>query len=153
MTPREFIQNVIINEQYDIVTRHPYLSFGFMSISIEFLGKCFLVTEDWHKIKPAKAFKKGVQLLEAIDRRYGDIPLKDLRDGFAHTLHPKHFILSEIKNGSEHLSKTSSNRIILVAEELFRDIVKAGIYVIEHDFGENHLVDESFLRTGPDHSF
>lgn len=50
MTAKQFIENILIQEIWDIqrVRNHHYLSFGLISQGIEFLGAC-LDQEDFHK--------------------------------------------------------------------------------------------------------
>lgn len=148
MKPKEFIQNVIISEYRDIVFRHPYLSFALLSIGIEFLGKCMLTNYKTWQIKPDTAFKKGVDLLSEIDARYSSIDLKELRNGFAHTLIPKKIALSEIKHGAIHFDKNPQGKVILVAEFFFRDIIIACKKVINTEFTNDDKMNKDILRIG-----
>lgn len=148
MKPKEFIQNVIISEYRDIVFRHPYLSFALLVIGIEFLGKCMLTNHKTWQIKPDKAFKRGVTLLSDIDCRYSEIDLKELRNGFAHTLIPKEVVLSEIKNGDIHFDNNSQGKTILVAEIFFRDFIIACNKVIDIEFSSNDKMNKDILRIG-----
>jgi hypothetical protein len=121
MYPKEFIENVLINEMRDIVERHAFMSFLLISVGIEFLGKCLLTEHhNWHDIKPETAFNKGKELMATINPEYGNIDLKNLRNGFTHTFLPKNQIsLSERKHGAIHFSKTIHGGVILVAEDFY----------------------------------
>lgn len=98
MEPKEFIKKVLIAEIKDILNYHPFLSFALIAIGIEFIGKCMLTEyQDWDRIKPDKAFKRGHDMLIEVDQRYSTIDLKnELRNGFVHTYLPKsQIVLSE----------------------------------------------------------
>lgn len=147
MAPKEFIKTFLIDELNDIVNRHPYLSFTFIGIGIEFLGKCLLDHErNWHRIKPDKAFKEGVKLLHKIDTRYKTIDLHDeLRHGFAHTLSPKSKVrLTRMKYGYSQFD-VSQNGTILVAEVIYADFVKACHIVVNKSFPPNSKMNQAFL--------
>ena len=146
MKPKDFIKNVIIGEYRDIVFRHPYLSFALVSIAIEFLGKCMLINYKNWQIKPDTAFKRGAELLSDVDSRYSTVDLKELRNGFAHTLVPKKVSLSELKHGTIHFDKDSEGRPILVAEIFYRDLVIACQKVINTEFNENDKMNEDILN-------
>lgn len=47
-TAKEHIQNYWINEVYDLVKTHAYMSFGVIGVGIEFLGKCLDYYTPWH---------------------------------------------------------------------------------------------------------
>jgi len=151
MKPKEFIEHVLINEIKDVVDRHPYLSFLLISVGIEFLGKCLLVEkQNWNKIKPEKAFNKGLELMCNVDPEYSTINLKDeLRNGLAHTFMPKSKIaLSEIKHGARNFQKNNSGQTILVAEIFYRDFVKACRLIIEQEFPIEDKINKDFLYVG-----
>ncbi len=148
--PKDFIRNVLINEYHDIVFRHKYLSFILIGIGIEFLGKCMLTQQqDWHKIKPEKAFDEGVALLP---KKYQDLNLRDqLRNGLAHTLSPKSKIaLSEVKSGEQHLKKSKKGQTIIIIEELYLDFVKACKKVLKKKFSKNDKMEKPFLFINDD---
>ncbi len=149
--PKEFIQEVLIDEFKDIVDRHTYIAFSLVAIGIEFLGKCMLTEcQDWHDISPDKAFKKGHELMISVDQRYGTLNLKDeLRNGFAHTLAPKsNIVLSELKDGTQHLLE-SGEKTILVIEIFYGDFVKACKSVMAIKFPETDKMYKSFIRVEP----
>lgn len=151
MNPKEFIRNVLIAEIKDVLNHHAYLSFALISLGIEFIGKCMLTNfQDWDRIKPDKAFKKGYEMLIEVDERYQSIDLKnELRNGFAHTFLPKSKIaLSEVKHGAKNFDKNSQGRTILVAEEFFRDFVLICQEVLETEFDEMDKMNKGFLRIG-----
>lgn len=137
--PKEFIRNVLIEEIGEVVKTHPYISFALISVGIELLGKCLLTNfPHWHRIDSNKAYSKGSSLMEQIDERYSQINLKDeLRNGFAHTFKPKGKIaLSEVKHGAINFSKNKNGQTILVAEEFYRDFVRACHVVLEKKFDD-----------------
>ncbi len=151
MEPKEFIKNVLIAEIKDILNHHPYLSFALIAIGIEFIGKCMLTEfQDWDRIKPDKAFKKGHDMLIEVDQRYGSIDLKnELRNGFAHTFLPKsQIVLSEVKHGARNFNKNTQGKTILVAEEFFRDFVLICHKVLLTDFDQSDKMNKGFLRIG-----
>jgi hypothetical protein len=149
--PKEFIQEVLIDEFKDIVDRHTYIAFSLVAIGIEFLGKCMLTEcQDWHDISPDKAFNRGLDLMTKVDERYGTLNLKDeLRNGFAHTLAPKsNIVLSELKDGAPHLLE-AGEKTILVIEIFYGDFVKACKRVIAVEFPETDKMNKSFIRVEP----
>lgn len=149
--PKEFIQGVLINEMSDIVERHPYLAFALIAIGIEFLGKCHLTEhQDWNRIKPEKAFNKGLELLIEDEPTYRTLNLKnELRDGFAHTLLPKSKIaLSEVRHGAIHFSQNSQGKTILVIEIFYRDFVQACQKILATKFPDNDKMNQQFIRIG-----
>lgn len=151
MYPKEFIQHVLINEIGDIVKSHPYLSFTLIAIGIEFLGKCLSENKDWQKIKPDRAFQKGLDLMAEEEPIYNKLNLRDeLRNGFAHGLLPKSKLaLSEVKHGALHFSERGG-KTILVAEILYRDFVRACKKILEIDFPENDKMNEPLLGDIPE---
>ena len=150
MLPKEFIQNVLITEFQDIVFRHQYLSFALVSIGIEFLGKCLLKNaKDWKswQMDPTKAFNRGMDLMIEVDEKYKNLKLKELRNGFAHTLVPKAFTLSEIIHGDIHLAMNeTTQKKILVAEIFYRDFVVACNKIIDMEFPSPDKMNEPLLK-------
>lgn len=151
MYPKDFIKHVLINEYKDIVDRHAYLSFTLIAIGIEFLGKCMLSQhKDWNRISPDKAFNEGLKLLVAVDKKYGQLSLKnELRNGLAHTLMPKSkIVFSETKNGAIHFGLNSLNQTVLVAEIFYRDFVIACNMVLARQFPQTDKMNKLFMRVG-----
>jgi hypothetical protein len=149
--PKEFIQEVLIDEFKDIVERHPYIAFSLIAIGIEFLGKCILTQfQDWHNINAERAFNRGLSLMVLEDKRYGKLNLRiELRNGFAHTLAPKSKIaLSEVKHGAIHFSE-AGGRTILVIETFYQDFVSACKSVIAEGFRETDKMNRPFIGVGP----
>jgi hypothetical protein len=148
LTPKQFIQNVLIEEMKDMVFRHPFLAFSLISQGVEFLGKCLNEEKDWHtQPKNVKDFELGKMLLVNIDERYKHVNLRDeLRNGFAHSLSPKNKIaLSEVKSGNKHFSLNKDGKIILVIEIFYRDFVEACQKIIRTEFSEENKVNKPFL--------
>lgn len=151
MTTKDFIQNVLINEIGQIVTNHPFLSFTLICVGIELLGMCMNGKPKWGSSgKYGKDFKAGIDLMPD---KYQNIKQKlydDLRNGMAHYLSPKSFILGEYKNVNisydDHL-KTHQN--IIIVDHLYEDFVIACEKVLEKEFSENDKVNKDFLYVGP----
>lgn len=150
MYPKDFINDVLINEFSKIVKNHPYLAFSLIATGIEFLGKCQLTSKyDWHEgYAPGEAFNEGLALLTEIDDRYNSVGLRqELRNGFAHTLLPKYNLaLSEVRHGQEHFGVTDDGKPILVIEILFRDFVMACKKVNSTPFAEGDKMHRTILR-------
>ena len=151
ITPKHFINHVLMNEIEDIVNNHTYLSFTLIAVGIEFIGKCNLIGQnDWNNINASKAFNKGVELLTEVDERYGKIDLKDeLRNGLAHTFLPKSkVVLSGIKSGEQHFGLDSQGKTILVAETFFMDFATICRKTIEKEFPESDKMNQPLIRVG-----
>jgi hypothetical protein len=148
MKPKEFIQIVLIDEMQDVVFRHQFLSFALISIGIEYLGKCMLMNYNTWNIPPDKAFKSGMKLMSAVDSRYSQVKLKDLQNGFAHTLAPKGVYLSEVKHGALHFGRSNDGHTILVTEIFYRDFVLACNMVLNTSFPPGDKMNKGFLRIG-----
>ena len=74
--------------------------------------------------------------------------LKELRNGFAHTLIPKKVLLSEVKHGTKHFDKDSSGKVVLVAEIFYRDFVIACQKILETEFGLEDKMNKDILKVG-----
>jgi hypothetical protein len=149
--PKEFIQEVLIDEYKDIVDRHTYIAFSLIAIGIEFLGKCMLTQyQDWHNIPADKAFNRGLDLMILDNITYGTLNLKDeLRNGFVHTLSPKlNIALSEVRHGALHFSTTNEGKTILVIEIFYRDFVIACKRVLAENFPETDKMNIPFIGVG-----
>jgi len=67
MTPKEFIQQVLIDEVGEIHLKYPYISFATMAIGIEFLGKCLNSHDDWNYYVsgvPKQDFERAINQLD-----------------------------------------------------------------------------------------
>jgi len=135
-SPKEFIQDILIDQVGDIAYNSAYPSFALIAIGIEFLGKCMLTQyQDWHEIPVHKAYDKGVELMAQVDKRYDGKWLRtELRNGFAHTFIPKGKVwLSERKHEAVHFKEHDGGHI-LVIEDFHRDFANACRIIINKDF-------------------
>jgi len=132
--PKEFIQNVLINEIGEIHESHPYISFAIMAIGIEFLGKCLSTSENWNASNSKVDFEYAINNLEAFTRYRPYVDSHrlwdSLRNGFAHSFVPKNTITLSSKDQEEHLHPNSETQINLKCEEFYKDFKKGCIEVI-----------------------
>ena len=151
MKPKEFISAVLAYQMRAVVECHPYLSFVIIAVGIEFLGKCMLTKyQNWHNIDPSKAFDAGIKLLVEVDKRYGEISLKEnLRNGLVHSLLPKSGIdLSERKHNEKNFQKSKRGETIIVVEDFYDDFVSACKIVLDKEFPQNDKMNKNFLYVG-----
>lgn len=147
MTVIEFIENILIEEIYDIQRNgnHHYLSFGLISQGIEFLGAC-LDEEEFHKAGLSRnRFRKAIKDLFPIEyQTFNDKNnpfdlYTNLRCGVLHIVLPKINLELIQKNeiprfNASHLEFSSlrgNKRLILVSQDFYDDFRKAGEKVIE----------------------
>jgi len=158
--PKDFINQVLINEIQDIVIKHPYLAFLLICTGIEFLGKCIDTNNqnwDWNQkyqeinqpfdnaIK--KLFPKKYSLLL---EKYS---LRDqLRNGMIHILAPKSKIgLSQLKHdkNGEILMKNhpfeQNGKLVFIIEYFYIDFVDACKKVLRMKFDNNDKMNKAFL--------
>src|SRR6185295_2064759 len=143
MTPKEFINAVIIYDLKNVSTASAYLSFPLMAISIEFLGKCLdQGQKGWHKGKMRDDFNKAIDELEALKkyRKISKIVVRDflynsLRNGMCHSLIPKRgkdgWSIGLSHTDHPHVVFPGHKRIQLHAPVLYEDIKNAALEVIE----------------------
>lgn len=149
MTPKQFIQGVLIDEMADIVDRHPYISFALMGIGIEFLGKCINEFDDWdEKFRSKTDFELAINKLDSF-KRY--IPLltshllhDNLRNGFAHSFVPKGKLALSSKDETAHLV-FSTTQVNLKAEDLYADFKNACLEVIKMTTFASNKMDKPLL--------
>lgn len=149
--PKEFISCVLAQQMKVVVECHPYFSFVVIAVGIEFLGKCMLTKyQDWNNINPSKAFDAGIKLLVEVDKRYGEISLKEnLRNGLVHSLLPKFGIaLSERKHKVNNFQKSKRGETVIVVEDFYDDFVRACKIVLEKEFPQNDKMNKIFLYVG-----
>ena len=158
--PKNFINQVLINEMQDIVIKHPYLAFLLICSGIEFLGKCIDKNNqhwDWDS-KYQKAnppFDNAIK--ELFPKKYSLLlkkySLRDqLRNGMIHILAPKSKIgltqLKHDKNG-EIIMKNhpfeQNGRLLLVIEYFYIDFVDACKKVLRMKFDSNDKMNKPFL--------
>jgi hypothetical protein len=140
MNQKEFIEVVILNQIGDIVKLHPYLSFPLIATSIELLGGCIDKSKRGFNAGGGseKRFNDAIVNLFPLkyhrftDKSISHIDLyKGLRCGMNHLFLPNTGIgLTELKSGHSHLSE-KNGQLLLVAEELYKDLQNAGQMVIK----------------------
>jgi hypothetical protein len=130
ITPKEFIQTVLIDELGEIHLRHPYISFVTMAIGIEFLGKCLNAEEDWNKSGQSKIdFEFAINNLTAFApyRPFLSDPYKvwtSLRNGFLHSFVSKNTLSLSSGNEMGHLIE-HNGKLNLKCENLYADFKTA----------------------------
>jgi hypothetical protein len=143
MTPKEFIQQVFINELDNIKSTNPYISFAIMAIGIEFLGKCLDNNANhWNVPKKSKVnFEYAINHLDALSayRPYliSHKLWDSLRNGFAHSFVPKFPLTLSSKNEAPHLLLHENNkRLNLKCEDFYNDFKNACIEVVNMEFSD-----------------
>lgn len=149
LSPKQFIQLVLIDQMSDIVKTHPYHAFVLIAVGLEFLGKCMLGTLVWDKPYDG-ALKEGIDLLISVDHNYATVDLRDLlRNGTAHMFCPKKgLVFSQESHGAKNFDKDSHGQIVLVIEPFYKDFVAACNKVIETQFPDDDKMNSGFLRIG-----
>lgn len=153
LNPKQFIQQVFINEIGMLITNHPYISFMIMGIGLEFLGKCLSdEDQDWNtKGKSRKSFERAIKQLDSL-RNYipllkgsGEYDLYDsLRCGLLHSAVPKHQITLSSKGEMEHL-RIFNDRINLRCEDFYEDFKAASNEIIEKVFPTEDKMNRGLL--------
>ena len=156
MTPKEFIQQVLINEIGEIHIKHPYISFGTMAVGIEFLGKCLNQYNDWDYYKPGlpkKDFERAINQLDAFTkyRQYlNRFKICDsLRNGFAHAFVPKKTISLSSKDEMKHLV-IHNNMLNLRCEDFYNDFKSACEEIINMEKFPSKKMDSHILNVPND---
>ncbi len=141
-----------------------YLSFGVMASMIEFLGACF-DEEDFFKVGcSACRFRKAINELDAFSayRKYNkndkykyDL-YTNLRCGMAHIGRPGKGVAftdrTDLKDSNKHLKickmNDSTERLILVCEDLFHDLSKAATELLDKMKKCQHMkkYDDNFMN-------
>jgi uncharacterized protein involved in outer membrane biogenesis len=122
--PKEFIEQVLINEVGEIYENHPYIAFAIISIGIEFLGKCLNNKEDWNfKGRSKTDFEFAINTLNSFSKyRNLNYNLQDsLRNGFLHSFTPKENITLSSKNQQSHLTVDLDDKLNLNCENFYLD--------------------------------
>ena len=143
MLPKQFINQVFVNELGIIKDSNPYISFAIMAIGIEFLGKCLdMERQDWNASgKSQFHFELAVNNLNSLKvyRQYlSSHKLWDsLRNGFAHSFVPKRTLSLSSKNEAPHLYISINGLTLnLKCEEFYEDFKKACLEVINQKFDD-----------------
>ncbi len=130
MTPKEFIDTVLINEVGAIHLQYPYITFAMMAIGIEFLGKSLNSYEDWNQGGRSKEdFELAINSLNSF-HRYRPLLAShnlwtSLRNGFLHSFVPKNTLTLSSKNETGHLVAITPTKINLRCEDLYADFKRA----------------------------
>lgn len=148
MLPKEFIQQVLINEYEDIIikSKHAYIGHALIAIGVEFLGKCVnLELHTWHPNK-SNDFDFALKHIPEL-KKYAKKDLKKLlRNGMAHSLAPmKGLDLSERAHKTQHLGKNKYGYLIINIEDFFEDFKKACQYVINLNFSPEDKMNKDFI--------
>lgn len=141
MTPKEFINQVFVNELDKIKNDNPYIAFAIIAIGIEFLGKCLdHSASDWNVSgKSKKNFEYAINTLSAFTpyRQYlASHKIWDsLRNGFAHSFVPKHPITLSSKDETGHfVLHQNGKRLNLRCEDFYCDFKHACLEVVNMEF-------------------
>jgi hypothetical protein len=150
LTPKEFIQNVLINEIGEIHLNHPYISFAIMAIGIEFLGKCLNESASWNESYRSKPdFELAINTLNSF-AKYRPLLTShnlwdSLRNGFLHSFVPKNTISLSSKDQASHLQLISPKQINLKCEDFYIDFKGACEEVLKMETFKNPKMDEPLL--------
>ncbi len=144
MTPKEFIQQVFINELDKIKSTNPYISFAIMAIGIEFLGKCLdYDAKHWNVPRKSKDnFEYAINRLDSLSAYRPFLTSHklwdSLRNGFAHSFVPKYPLTLSSKDETAHLvlHGNNNNRLNLKCEDFYNDFKKACIKVVNMEFSD-----------------
>lgn len=150
LTPKQFIQNVLINETGEIHKNHAYISFAVMAIGIEFLGKCLNEFEDWNEPNRSKAdFEFAINNLNSFSSYRPLLTSHNLwtslRNGFLHSFVPKNTISLSSKDETAHLVQISPTQINLKCEDLYNDFKGACEEVLNMTIFPSNKMDRPLL--------
>jgi len=139
MTPKDFIQQVLIKEVGEIHISHPYISFLTMSVGIEFLGKCLNGINDWNRGGRSKDdFEDAINNLNAFSKYRPLLQSHDFwtsfRNGFAHSFVPKNTLTLSSKDEDPHFTDISLPKINLRCEDMYNDFKDACLEVFNMTF-------------------
>lgn len=154
MKPKEFIQNVLINEIGEIHKNHAYISFAIISIGIEFLGKCLNKYEDWNEPRRSKAdFELAINNLNSFSSYRPLLKSHNLwdslRNGFLHSFVPKNTLSLSSKDGAAHFFPSSLTQINLKCEDLYIDFKGACEEVINKTSFPSSKMERPLLSVPP----
>jgi hypothetical protein len=153
--PKDFIQDVLIDEIATLIEPHPYISFILMGIGIEFLGKCIdLTLNDWNVSSRSKRdFESAIKTIPSLKTYEPYLIPYDMyssfRCGLAHAVSPKFKITLSSKDEMEHL-KEQDSRLNLKVEDFYQDFKDACNYVISQTYPVGNKMNNDFLETPDD---
>ena len=153
MLPKEFIQQVLVEEVKDVIdSRHPLLGFVLIGTGIEYLGRCLDTAREWdadYKGVKLKPFDRAIT--ELFPQPYHD---KEVRKRLLHFYSPtKGLLLSQAANvngvidRSNHPYRAESGDVTLVVEYLYDDFVDACHEVIRRSFPVSDKMSKLFIDT------
>lgn len=150
MTPKDFIQKVLIEEVGEIHLSHPYISFLTMAVGIEFLGKSLNEYEDWNEPhRSRKDFELAINTLTSFDKYKPLLASHDFwtsfRNGFAHSFVPKGTISLSSKNEAPHFTDTSLPKVNLRCEDFYIDFKNACEEVIKMTSFQSNKMNRPLL--------
>lgn len=150
MKPKEFIQQVLIEEIGEILKNHPFIAFSLMAIGIEFLGKCLNEFENWDKSGRSKDdFELAVKSLNSLESYRTLLTTHklwdSLRNGFTHSFVPKGTLTLSSKNQAPHFTKITETTINLRCEDFYNDFKNACEEVIEMNNFKSKKMDNPLL--------
>lgn len=159
--PKTFIEENLMVALKSITKKHGYFSFVMLCTSIEFIGKCLNGLNDWNvRGREKEDFNIGLKALGTNYERFiigdayveEDIIRKKLRNGFCHSLKPQKGIILTTKKDNKnpkipHLT-VNNGEVLLVAEDLLNDILKALSNIIAMDFSNNSndKMNDAFIK-------
>jgi len=153
MLPKEFIQDVLIDEIGQIHRQHPYISFSLMAIGIEFLGKCLNKYGVWDKQIKGKElpdFNRAIIELKSFypyKKYLHSHKLRDsLRNGFLHSFVPKDKISLSSKDEMSHLV-VHNGVLNLKCEDFYNHFRLACEEVIRKTDFRSNKIDSPFIHT------
>ena len=153
MLPKEFIQQVLVEEIKDVIdSRHPLLALVLIGTGIEYLGRCLDTAREWdadYKGVKLKPFDRAIT--ELFPQPYHD---KEVRKRLQHFYSPtKGLQLAEAANVKDaidrnnHPHRTKSGNVTLVVEYLYDDFVDACHEVIKRSFPVTDKMSKLFIDT------
>lgn len=155
LKPKQFIQQIFIDQLGLLVERHHYISFMVMSIGIEFLGKCLDTgSPNWNQNSSGRGdreiFESAITQLDSFVRYreyleshklYGS-----LRCGLVHSASPKNRITLSSGDEKPHLSVSNDGTLNFKCELFFEDFKTACQEVINRDFPTFDKMNQDFIQ-------
>jgi hypothetical protein len=159
--PKDFINQVLINEIQDIVIKHPYLAFLLICTGIEFLGRCIDTNnQNWNWNQKYQEINQPFDnaIKKLFPKKYSLLLEKyslrnQLRNGMIHILAPKSQIgLTQLKHDKDGkiLIKDhpfeQNGKLVFVIEYFYIDFVDACKKVLRMKFNSNDKMNKPFLN-------
>lgn len=157
LSPKDFIQAVLIEELKIMMENHPYISFIVMGIGIEFLGKCIdSQLTDWNMPNRSRFdFENAIKSIPKLQEYECYLATHDLyssfRCGLAHAVSPKFKITLSSKNELAHRVE-HNGRLNLKVEDFYKDFKEACEFVINKEYEAGDKMNGDFLEVPEDNS-